>query len=270
MKWRHILATARRNLITVIRAYPIDFFVGCVLNCFYTVLGAYFIFKVMFEGRISEDFKLYAHTSDYMSFVILGGATYLFVIRTLLNVSRSLTMEMREGTLDSLLISPMSPVSYLFGNMLMQTFTTAGELLIALLISLPFGLNLSSINILPTVLCVLISLVSFFGMAVILGGIMIYLRDTYVIQNTLFVIISMVCGVSFPIEYLPKWLQCFANMIPVTYSLRILRNSVLSGQSLASQSSDFMIFIVLSLIYSIFGLWFINKIVKAAPERQFI
>lgn len=268
--WKHIVATAKRNFITDTRAYPIDFFVGSILSCFYSVLGSYFIFKIMFEGKTSEVFIKYANTSDYMSYMILGGATYLFIVRTLLNVSRSLVMEMREGTLDCLLISPMSPVSYLFGNMMLQTLTTAGETATLLLITVPFGLNLSSINIPATMLCVVISLISFFGLAVLLGGIMIYLRDTYVTQNTLFAIISLVCGVAFPIQYLPNWLQFFSNIIPVTYAFKILRNSVLSGQSIASQSSDFIAFAVLSLIYNAFGLWFIYKVVKAAPERQFI
>jgi hypothetical protein len=56
----------------------------------------------------------------------------------------------------------------------------------------------------------------------------------------------------------------------VTYSLRILRNSVLAGIDISSQARDFTMLGVLSVIYFLAGVLMINKIMKKAPERQFI
>lgn len=228
------------------------------------------MYNIVFKGNISSDFIKYSGTSDYMSFAILGCFTYLFVVRTFLNVSRSFITEMREGTLDSLLISPVNYMGYLSGNMFEQTLITAGELLIAMIITTPFGLRFSNINVSSTLLCIAITLISLFGMAVILSGIMIYFKDTYLSQNTVFSVIYLTTGVLFPIQYLPSWVQTISNCIPVTYSLRILRNSVLTGLDIGSQSNDFITLAMLSIIYFAVGVLLINKIVKKAPERQFI
>lgn len=266
----NILSTAKRNLTMQTRAYPIDFFVSKLLSCFFTILGSFFIYNIVFKGNISNEFVKYSGTSDYMSFAILGSFMYLFVVGTFLNVSRSFITEMREGTLDSLLISPINYMGYLSGNMLEQTMITVGELLIAMLITIPFGLKFTNINAASTLLCIAITLIALFGMSIILSGIMIYLRDTYLSQNTVFSVIYLTTGILFPIQYLPRWVQIISNGIPVTYSLRILRNSILTGLDIGSQAKDFTLLVVLSIVYFAVGLLLINKIVKKAPERQFI
>jgi ABC-2 type transport system permease protein len=228
------------------------------------------MYSIVFKNSVSSDFVKFSGTSDYMSYAILGTFTYLFVARTFLNVSRSFITEMREGTLDSLLISPVNYMGYLSGNMLEQTMITSGELLAAMIITLPFGLRFSNINLASTLLCIAITLISLFGMAIILSGIMIYFKDTYLSQNTVFSVIYLTTGVLFPIQYLPKWVQTISSCIPVTYSLRILRSSVLTGLDITSQSRDFISLAVISIIYFAVGVLLINKILRKAPERQFI
>lgn len=270
MKANSIIATMKRNFITQLRAYPIGFFMGNLTSCFFLVLGSYFIYSIVFNRNVSADFISYSGTGDYMSYVILGGLIYMFVVRTFLNVSRSFITEMREGTLDSLLITPVSHIGYLCGNMLEQLLITTGEMLVAALISLPFGLKLHAINIPATLSCVALSLLSYFGMAVILCGVMIYLRDTYISQNTVFTIINLVCGIAFPIQYLPNWVQFISNAIPVTHSLNILRNSVLAGMSIGLQAQEFYILGLQSVVYCIVGIVLLKVIIKKAPERQFM
>lgn len=266
----NILSTARRNLTIQTRAYPVHFFVGELMSCFFTVLSSFFIYSIVFKGKVSDSFIRFSGTSDYMSYAILGSFMYLFVVRTFLNVSRSFITEMREGTLDSLLISPVSYMGYLSGNMLEQTLVTTGELLAAIIITSPFGLKMPDINAAAALLCIGITLVSLFGMAIILCGIMIYLKDTYLSQNTVFSVMYLICGITFPVQYLPNWVQNISNLIPVTYSLRIFRSSVLAGSSIASQAGDFLMLAVLSIIYFAAGVLLINRIMKKAPERQFI
>lgn len=265
-----VLATMKRNFISQIRAYPIGFFLGNITTCFFIVMGSFFVYSIVFEKNVSADFIAYSNTSDYMSYVILGSLIYMFVVRTFLNVSRSFITEMREGTIDSLLIAPLNHIGYLCGNMLEQIITTTMEVLAALIISLPFGLKFQSVNITSALVCIIISLLSFFGMSVILCGIMVYLRDTYISQNTVFAIINLLCGIAFPIQYLPKWAQNISNLIPVTYSLKIMRNSVLSGMSIFNQRQDFIILLLQGVCYCIVGILLLKIIIKKVPERQFI
>ncbi len=246
-----------------------EFFIGKILTAVFTVFSAYFMYHLLFKGQINNSFKEFTGTSDYMTYVILGGGIYLFVNSTFLNVSRSLITEMRTGTLESIMIAPFNRVGYFLGNMLQQTITTSIEFFIAILISVPFGINLSLINIPSTILALLISLVSYLGMSLILAAGMLYLRDTYISQNTVFLSILLLCGVTFPVEYLPKYLQYISEAIPVTTSLRLIRNSAMLGLGIENQIGNFIKLAILALLYNSVGFLLLKKVEKIALEKTY-
>ena len=99
-------ATVKKNLMIRVRAYPMNFFIGNTLTGLYTLLGAWLAYHCLFGGSLFPHFVQAAGTADYMSYVAVGSVVYLFVVRTCLNVSRSLISELREGTLESLMLAP--------------------------------------------------------------------------------------------------------------------------------------------------------------------
>lgn len=105
MDLRVLRATLRKNLLILYRAYPVSFMVGNLLTGIYTSVGAWFLYHLMFGGKLSADFVEKAGTSDYMSYVITGCLVYLFVTRTCLNVSRSLITELLPSFAKEILIS---------------------------------------------------------------------------------------------------------------------------------------------------------------------
>lgn len=269
MKLKILKATFKRNFIIQLRAYPKDFFIGNTLTGVYTVLSAYFMYRLLFNGSLDASFKTYSGTGDYMSYVIVGTALYLFVVRTCLNVSRSLITELREGTLESLMIAPFNRVQYFLGNMLQQTITTSGEILVMLIISLFFGADFSRVNVLSFITCFIVSLFAYFSLSLVLAAIMLYFRDTYVSQNTLFTLMLLVCGVSFPIQYLPAPLQFISRVLPVTGSFEIMRNSTIAGMGVLQQIEPFTELILLSLLYCGLGFILLKRVEKIALEKIF-
>ncbi|ROR27155.1 ABC-2 type transport system permease protein [Mobilisporobacter senegalensis] len=262
-----LIGILKKNLLTQYRAYPMSFFVGNILTGLYTVLGAWFMYKLLFEGRLSSDFFELTKTNDYMGYVIVGSLTYLFVVRTCLNVSRSLITELREGTLEALMLAPFKRVEYFLGNMLVQTMTTTMEIVISLFIAIPFGLNLSNINLSGFIVSFFIALYAFFGVSMILGCIMLYTRDTYISQNTLFAFLFLVSGITFPTKYLPEWLNICANFIPITEGVILIRNTALLGMGIEDLLYSYMKVFVLSTIYIIVGFGVMKRCEEAALEK---
>jgi hypothetical protein len=146
MKLKILKATFKRNLIMQTRSYPKDFFIGNTLSAIYTALSAFFMYYLLFRGNLKPSFINYSGTSDYMSYVIIGNCMYIYAVRTCLNVSRSLITELREGTLESLMLAPFKRVQYFLGNMLEQAITSSGEILITMLVCIPFGVRFSGIR----------------------------------------------------------------------------------------------------------------------------
>ena len=106
-------------------------------------------------------------------------------------------------------------------------------------------------------------------MGIFLSAIMLYTRDTYITQNTLFVLMSLVCGIAFPIQYLPDWVQTFAQVLPLTPAVSIFRNVVIGRQSIISNGSLLIQLIVLSGIYLTVGLFWNKKLEQKMLESIF-
>ncbi|MDF2942522.1 MAG: phosphate transporter permease [Herbinix sp.] len=267
MDLKVLRGTLKKNLLTRYRAYPIDFFVGNVLTGFYTALGAWMMYKLLFEKNLDSRFYVFTGTKNYMSYVIVGSLIYLFVVRTCLNVSRSLITELREGTLESLMLAPFKRVEYFLGNMVVQTVTTSIEVLVSLIIAIPFGINFSHCNLLGFFVVTIISLYAFFGVSMILGCIMLSTRDTYISQNTLFTFLFFVCGITFPSQYLPQWLRLIADFIPITNAVTLIRNSVLLGMGVQEQIAAIGSMFLLSTIYILVGFLLMKRCEEIALEK---
>ena len=203
-----------------------------------------------------------------MSYVIVGSCTYLFVVRTCLNVSRTLVTELREGTLDSLMLAPFHRSAYFLGNMALQTATTSLELLISVLIGLFFGLQVHHFSPGKFIIAVILSLYGFFGLSMMLGCLMLYTRNTYITQNTFFSLIFLLCGITFPKEYLPKALQYIGMLLPVTDAVDLLRTSLLGGMTAGDWSAAAMRLFVLSSIYILMGFPLMEKAERIALEKM--
>jgi len=245
------------------------FFIGNLTTVIYTVLGAYFMYTLMFKGQLSETFVKHAGTADYMTYVIVGSLAYTLVVKTLLNVSRSLITELREGTLESLLIAPFSRLGYFSGTMLHHTVMAMGEMAFSIAICALFGLNISNINIATFLIGLVLSLYCYFGLSMCLGAVMLYTRDTYISQNTLFMIIFLVCGVVFPVEYLPSGLRVFSEILPVSDAINVLRASVISGVGASALSGTYLKMFVMGSVYFTVGYKSIRRIENIALEKIF-
>ena len=260
--------TIKKEFQVRLRAYPVSFMVGCILTSFYTTFGAWMMYHYFFRRQLSENFRSLAGTSDYMSYAIVGSLMYLFVVRTCLNVSRTLMTELWEGTLESLMLAPFRRVEYFLGNMLLQTITTFGETAIATFIGIFYGLRIHDFNLVEFIVAVLLSLYCFFGLSLILGCVMLYTRNTYITQNTLFAAIFLVCGITFPKEYLPYGLRILGGVIPVTDCISLMRASLLGGMAPERFTILSIRALVCGTIYIAVGMPLMKQVERIALEKM--
>jgi ABC-2 type transport system permease protein len=264
-----LVATIKRNNRIIKRAFPWSFIFGRFVGASYTALFSYFTYHFLFRHQISGRFLAYTGNADYFTYSILGAALQLFAVAVLMNVGRSLMTEVREGTFDNLILSPASRRQYLLGNLIEQSFRATLEMSVLIFGGVILGAEFTNINILQIILVWIISLVCLFSMSVALSSIMLYLRDTYLTQNTLFLTMNFLCGVTFPIKYLPEWLQYVSHLIPFTATLQLLRNVVLVGKPIWSQTDLLLEIFGLSIAYLFVGFGWIYKSEKIFIEKSF-
>lgn len=216
-----------------------------------------FIYYFIFKRQISVSFYERIHTTDYLTYIILGQSLNILSFSTLMNVGRCIISEIREGTLEVLLISPASRVGYFIGCYLEQLFLSIVEFLIIILLGIMLGAKITFDNIVILSAIVIIASTSFLSLSITIASIMVFTRDSYLTQNTLFNLMSVICGVSYPIEYLPPWLQPVSALFPLTPTLKLFRNCILNNQTLAMNGFVLLHIFIISLIYLLLGYkWF--------------
>lgn len=263
--WHTAIATLVRNQRANLRAFPWTFTFGHIIEGAYLVLISYFSFVYLIQGDVDQQFAVYTGSKDYLSYVIIGGLLNIFSVSMMMNVSRALITEWREGTLEALLLSPSSRIGYFLGNAIQQLYRSGFEVLVVIAFGIAAGLRLSSPHYLSIGIGIVLYLLSCFAMALVLGSIMLYTRDTYIVQNTLFAITTLLCGFQFPRQYLPQLLQNAGEVFPLTHSLQILRGSLLTGETIGT--GDIILVVLLSSLYIIVGMWSNHRVERRLFER---
>ncbi|MDF9844155.1 MULTISPECIES: ABC transporter permease [unclassified Paenibacillus] len=262
-------ATFIKNYQSVRRAYPWSFMLERILIGFYTVLFSFFLYKYLFKGNVDEQFLLYTGSVDYLTYMVLGAAVYTVAVSTLMNVGRSLMNELREGTLETILLAPANRSGYLLGTFFEQFFRSCVEFATVIIVGMVLGADFTYVSIFDFIIVFCVSTLSFFLMGIALASLMLFLRDTYITQNTLFFIMNFISGVSFPVEYLPRSLQFIAHFSPLTSSLKLFRHLALGG-SISANINSLIETIILGLVYGTAGLYLLPKIERRLLEKNYI
>lgn len=257
--WQVVVSTYKKNRIGILRAVPWSFMVSRIVNGITQIIFPYFIYHYFMHGNLSSEFCEYANGADYMTYVVLGSALNVLAVATLMNIGRALITELREGTLEILLLSPAPRNKYFLGCMLEQTTRALLEFGTVLIVGALLGADLKYFVSFSTIVAIVLAIFSFFCMGITLSSVMLYTRDTYLTQNTLFVMMSLVCGITYPIQYLPEWVRNLAQIFPLTPAVTLFRNVVIGHQNLENNYLLIVQLIFLSFTYLLVGaLWYKN------------
>lgn len=257
--WRVIFSTYRKNRIGIIRAVPWSLMVSRVVTGITQIVFPYFIYHYFTDENLNSRFTEYAGGADYMTYIVLGAALSVLAVSTLMNVGRALISELREGTLEPLLLSPAPRSRYFIGCLLEQTMRALLEFGTVMIVGALLGADLRYFFTIQVLAVIILAIFSFFCMGITLSSVMLYTRDTYLTQNTLFVTMSLICGIAYPIQYLPGWVQNAAQIFPLTQAVTLFRNVVIQHQNLFDNYLLILQVIVLSLVYLAVGtIWYMR------------
>ncbi|MFD7510567.1 ABC transporter permease [Streptomyces sp. NPDC059853] len=250
------------------RAYPWTYFTSTVLAGALTMVLAYFAF-VAGGRRVSATFSAYAGSGDYLGYIAVGAITYAFAVRMLLWTAKALITEEREGTIVALLVAPATRVPYMIGFAsfaLVSTLAEAGALTV---VALLIGVAFPTPHLLGLVVGVGIFTLALFSMSLILGAVMLFASEAHISQNTLFLVMGLVCGFTFPREYLPSPLQWLAETLPVTPALDVLREGLSGVFDIAETGPRMAACLALCSVYLLASWWLLPRAERRVMERTF-
>jgi ABC-2 type transport system permease protein len=163
---------------------------------------------------------------EYQQFIFPGiiGQTLLF---TSMFMGISIIWDREFGFMKEILVAPISRTSVFVGKMLGGSTDAVAQgslvFLFGFLVGVRFDLEAFLLSI-PLMIIITFGLVS---IGLVLASVMESLESFGVIQTFVNLPIFFLSGALFPLEHVPKWLQWFSIIDPLTYGVDALRTTIL-------------------------------------------
>jgi len=172
----------------------------------------------------------------------LPGTIGIVIMVVVLVLSAGLVREKEQGTIEQLLVTPISRFALIAGKMIPYGVIAALDFVVVTsLARLVFQLPVSASAVLPVGALAVLFILSLLA----LGALISTLSKTQLQANfmAVFIIVPSIVmsGFVFPIEAIPRWLQPVAWTLPMTYFVDAIRGLTLKGNSVAEQSRDFIV-----------------------------
>jgi ABC-2 type transport system permease protein len=171
------------------------------------------------------------HGYRYFPYALIGLAFARYFTLTLRMFSESIRLAQISGCLEAMLSSQTGCVSIVLMSSLYGLIAGGVQLLTILVAGLAFGVDLRSMNVVSTSLVFFVSVLIFVGFGVLSGAAVIWLKKGDPLTWLLGGFGTILGGAYFPVDVMPSWMQTVARVMPITYSLEALRETMLKGHS---------------------------------------
>ncbi|PMP70935.1 MAG: hypothetical protein C0176_02480 [Mesoaciditoga sp.] len=164
---------------------------------------------------------------NYYDFTVPGLMAMIAIMSVMTGLASAITRERELGTMDGVMVTPISRGSIVIGKILAQTIRGFVTAMIILVISwLFFGVSFSPVSLLWTVFLLLLGTFSFIGVGVMVTAAMKEQETAMITMTTITFPMMFFSGVFFPIQQMPKVMQYIAYIFPLTYAADALRNVI--------------------------------------------
>lgn len=185
---------------------------------------------------------------NYFEFVAPGIIAMIVMTAVLTGLAASVAREKERGTLDGILIAPVSRLSIILGKAFAQSIRGMVQGAIVLLLAIfLFGVTVHG-SIILIALVVLLGVFSFVGLGILVSAVA---SEQETATQLLFMFqfpMLFLSGVFFPIQQMPKAMQYISYVLPLTYAVQAMRKVIILGAGLAEIRSELIILLAFGAI----------------------
>jgi len=194
-------------------------------------------------------------TADLAGFIFMGGVISGLVATAFWAMAMSFRNEMEMGTLEPTWLTPTARETLVIGRALGGLFWFAFSTTAIFIVGIAFfGLRLRA-EMLYALPAILIAVVAMVGVAYLIAGVVLSIRDANLFVDCANFLFSVASGAAFPVLLLPGVLQPFAYALPTTYAMDILRQQALGTRPLLDPTLEYVALIASTLLLIPIGLW---------------
>ncbi len=190
------------------------------------------------DGSGLAQFQANTGLSEYVGYIAVGTSIWMWQNIVLWNVGQSLRNEQMRGTLESNWLSPTWRFAYLLGSSLPQLVSMMMFLGVsALEYILIFRVQFSGSPWL-TLLVILAAVPSIYGLGFAFASVVITVKESNAFVFLVRGIVMIFCGITFPVDLLPAWMQTLTKWLPQTYIIHGIRSAALTSDGFDGIAAD--------------------------------
>ncbi len=241
-------AFIRRDFLSLV-SYRLAFVLQ-LFGMFFSLLAFFFMTKMMdpqAEGL---------NGIPPFDYLLIGLAFLSYFSTALYAFAQKIRGEQMLGTLEAMLVTPTHTHFVIFASAAWDFTYGAFRILLYLgFATLVFDVRLHVVSWPALLLGVALTLLSSAGVGILSAAFILYFKRGDPINFLLSGLTTFFGSVFFPIEQLPQWVQPAAKFVPMAWSLKVVRGSLLQGQSFSELREALLILGVLTLVLLPAGLW---------------
>jgi ABC-2 type transport system permease protein len=195
-------------------------------------------------------------TDEIAAFIYLGWAVFMWVSTMIWGPGASLRQERMQGSLENLVISPVSRFTLLYGPAVAHLMPTVLVFsAVAVMLRFVFGVDISLAQAAGGVGVLVISIPAILGLSALVSVTVMRFRDSNGINAAARGLVGLLCGVTYPLAVLPDWIHPVSWSIPITAVIDSLRAAVLGGSAAADLNGELALLVLAGVATGWFGVW---------------
>ncbi len=197
---------------------------------------------------------------NYFQFVAPGVMSMNITFAMLLGVAVAIAREKEDGTIDGILVAPISRLTIILGKAFSQMVRGLIQAAIVLAIAIVFFDVVIHGSFLLVVFLLLLGVFSFVGLGVLISTLGERQETATTIMVTLQFPMLFLSGVFFPIQQMPHAVQMISRFIPLTYMVQALRKVSILGVRTHAVLPEMLVMTVFGTVMLIIALKAFNRV----------
>ncbi len=192
---------------------------------------------------------------------------WYYASRILYDTGWRLALEAQAGTLEQMMMAPVSSVLILLARMIARMI--ASSLLIIILgIILYVAIGAFPLFRPADLLVLLLTLIGVAGLGLVIGGCTLLVKQTPTFAAFISNVLLFFNGAILPIHLFPDWLEALARLLPTTLGIEILRKAIAAHTPIHAlfASGELTNLGLQSLVYLIAG-WILYVLAERIAKR---
>ncbi|MCK5592470.1 ABC transporter permease, partial [Candidatus Bathyarchaeota archaeon] len=198
-------------------------------------------YNVQTEGAVTGDFS-------YFDFIAPGLMAMTVMMSVMTGLPAAISHEREVGTLDGMMVAPISRLAVILGKTLAQTARgmLQGTVILVLAVAL-FDVTIHG-NIILIFALLLLGVFSFVGLGVVITSFAKDQETAMMVMMALMFPMMLLSGVFFPTQQMPWFMQSLSKVLPLTYAATALRKVMVLGAGVSMITTELVVLIGFGIV----------------------